>query len=118
MGNRVIECETCQTVCPWNKKHVENPLGTKRTLLFGETVDRLRTLFTLSNLMELSESDYAELITPYRVDIPYRIFRRNVVAALGNSNRPEAVSLLRSALEDSDQEVRDIARFFIKAFRA
>jgi len=41
-----------------------------------------------------------------------------VVAALGTSNRPEAVSLLRSALEGSDQEVRDIARFFINAFRA
>jgi len=85
MGNQIVECEICQLVCPWNRMHLQQPLVTERTRLFQEKVDRLRDLFKLSNLVQMSERDFEEFIGPYRTKIPYRIFRRNVVAALDHS---------------------------------
>lgn len=113
MGNKIVECEICQTVCPWNKKHIETPLMGERTRHFSERIDDLTELFNLSNLLRLSEQDYEDLIGPYRTDIPYRIFRRNVVIALGNSQQADAITLLRSAAEDRDPEVRKVARTYI-----
>lgn len=110
MGNRIIDCEICQSVCPWNKEHLERPLMTMRTRSFNEKMDSLTSLFCLLNLARFSEHDYERFIGPYRAEIPYRIFRRNVVAALGCSNRPEALPFLRAALADSHPEVREIAR--------
>ncbi len=85
LGNKIIECEICQDVCPWNKKHLVNPRTTVRNNLFGERVDSLMDLYKLSNLMKLSETDYKKFIRPFRTAIPFRIFRRNVMVALGNS---------------------------------
>ena len=110
MGNRIIDCEICQSVCPWNKKQLERPLATMRTRSFNERIDSLTSDFYLLNLARLSEHDYEEFIAPYRAEIPYRIFRRNVMAALGCSKQPEALPLLQAAVEDSYPEVREIAR--------
>ena len=55
MGNRIIECEICQSVCPWNKEHLERPLATMRTRSFKERTNSLTNLFYLFNLAGLSE---------------------------------------------------------------
>ncbi len=110
MGNQIIECEICQIVCPWNKKHLNQPLQTKRVRSFGENIDKLSEFFKLSNLFRLSEQDYKEFIRPYRTDVPYRIFRRNVVAALSFSKQPDSILALHAALEDEDPEIRRIAK--------
>jgi hypothetical protein len=81
-----------------------------RTRSFNERIDSLTSLFYLLNLVRLSEHDYEEFIASYRAEIPYRVFRRNVVAALGCSKQPEALPLLQAAVEDSYPEVREIAR--------
>ncbi|NIQ37834.1 MAG: hypothetical protein GTN81_04500 [Proteobacteria bacterium] len=115
MGNRIVDCEICQTACPWNKKHTETPRETERTRLFTKKVDSLGKAFRLLNLARLSERDYKRLIGPYRTDIPYRIFRRNVIAALGHSKKPEVIPLLQSATEDSDPHVRETAKISLKS---
>lgn len=115
MGNQIIECEICQIVCPWNRKNLRQPLQTKRISFFGKDADKLREFFKLSNLFGLSERDYKEFIRPYRTDLSYKVFRRNVVAALSHSNHPQANFLLQSATKDSDPEIQKIASFFISS---
>jgi epoxyqueuosine reductase QueG len=85
-----------------------------RTRLFRERADTLTRLFELFNLTKLGEREYEGLIGSYRTGIPYKIFRRNVVAALGHSNRSDAIPLLESALEATDPEVRKVARVSMK----
>lgn len=114
MGNRVIECEICQAVCPWNRKHVREPLMGERTHRFAERSSEVRELFTLSNLFRLSEPEYEDFIRPYRTDISYLIFRRNVVIALGNSQSPDALPLLRSAARYAYPEVCTAAKAYLE----
>lgn len=109
MGNKVLDCEVCQLVCPWNKKHLEEPLVSERIRLFRQKLNTLNSLFKLSNLAEMTEVDYGEFIGPYRTTIPYSVFRRNVIAALGHSNDRGVIPLVQCALEDSDPEIRDFA---------
>jgi len=94
---------------------LKKPLQTERTRRFTGNVDSLSNFFRLSNLAKLSERDYEGFIGPYRTDIPYPIFRRNVIAALGQSKQPEAIPLLRSAMEESNPEIREIASTSLKA---
>jgi len=86
VGNKVLDCEVCQLVCPWNKRHLEEPLVTERIRLFRQKLITLNSFFKLTNLARMTEAEYDEFIRPYRTTIPYRIFRRNVIAALGHSN--------------------------------
>ena len=87
MGNRILECDICQTVCPWNRKHLERPLATDRGRAFQENAGKLSELLRLSNLIKLSEAEYDDLFGPFRTGVPYQVFRRNVVAALENYRR-------------------------------
>ncbi|NIQ39488.1 MAG: hypothetical protein GTN81_12995 [Proteobacteria bacterium] len=117
MGNRIVDCEICQTACPWNKKHIEKPLPTMRTRQFQERIDSLTKLFKLPSLVKLSAREYEDLNGPLRTDIPYTIFRRNVLVALGQSEQPSAIPLLQTVLEDSDPHVRKMAEISIKALQ-
>ncbi|NIO03693.1 MAG: hypothetical protein GTN74_03500 [Proteobacteria bacterium] len=63
--------------------------------------------------MKLSAREYEDLNGPLRIDIPYSIFRRNVVAALGQSEQPGAIPLLQIVLKDSDPHVRKMAEISI-----
>lgn len=87
MGNRILECDTCQIVCPWNRKHLARPLDTDRGRAFQESAGKLSELLRLSNLIKLSESEYDDLFGPFRTGVPYQVFRRNVAAALENYRR-------------------------------
>lgn len=82
MGNRVADCEICQTACPWNRKHLKNPLVTPRTNSFRENIAARETFFQLTNLSRLSEEDYENRFGQFATDIPYDLFRRNVRLAL------------------------------------
>lgn len=82
MGNRVIDCEICQEACPWNQKHIKNPLNTKLTKSFQQEIDDWEHFFYLPDLVGLSEQRYRERIGHLRIDIPYGIFRRNVLFAM------------------------------------
>jgi len=82
MGNRVMDCEICQDVCPWNTKHLAAPLPTKRATSFQAKIPAWEEFFSFSNLVTLTEQDYHETIGPLNTTIPYTIFRRNVMLAM------------------------------------
>jgi len=80
--NYFFECDICQDVCPWNQKHLNEPLKTE----FGDTFtqkDELLELFRFENLLSMDEDAYNEKILPLLtgVKLPYELFRRNVMLA-------------------------------------
>ena len=78
MGNRVMDCEICQQVCPWNSKHIAYPLVTAMTASFQKDIPTWEGFFALSHLARLSEREYEKRLSPLNTGIPFSIFKRNV----------------------------------------
>ncbi len=80
--NRVIDCEICQQVCPWNTKHIERPLATAMTTSFQREIPAWEDFFALPQLVKLTEREYREALGHLNTGIPYPIFHRNVLMAV------------------------------------
>lgn len=80
--NRVIDCEICQQVCPWNTKHIERPLATAMTTSFQREIPAWEDFFALPQLVKLTEQEYRETLGHLNTGIPYPIFHRNVLMAV------------------------------------
>jgi len=87
MENRVGDCEICQHACPWNKKHLDNPLVTKLTESFQKKIEDWENFFYLPDLVELSEKGYREKLGHLNTGIPYKIFHRNVLIAMERAEK-------------------------------
>lgn len=87
MENRVGDCEICQHACPWNRKHLDNPLVTKLTESFQKKIEDWENFFYLPDLVELSEKGYREKLGHLNTGIPYKIFHRNVLIAMERAKR-------------------------------
>jgi epoxyqueuosine reductase QueG len=79
--NRVMDCEICQQVCPWNTKHVERPLTSAMTTAFRREIPAWEGFFALSQLVKLTEQGYGEALGHLNTGIAYAIFHRNVLMA-------------------------------------
>jgi epoxyqueuosine reductase QueG len=82
MENRVGDCEICQQICPWNKKHLDKPLSTKMTTSFQKKIENWEDFFYLPNLVELTGKGYREIFGHLNTSIPFDVFHRNVLIAL------------------------------------
>lgn len=87
MENRIIDCEICQQACPWNKKHIKNPLTTNMTISFQKMVKDWEKFFYLPDLANLSEKEYKEKLDHLKIDIPFSLFHRNVLIALEKAKK-------------------------------
>jgi len=87
MENRVVDCEICQQACPWNRKHLDNPLGTNMTESFQKKIKDWENFFYLPNLVELSKQGYREMLGHLNTSIPYKIFHRNVMIAMERAKK-------------------------------
>jgi len=87
MNNRIGDCEICQEACPWNRKHINKPLITDMTKKFMRKTKAWEEFFYLPHLAELSEQEYIEKLGHLNTDIPYKIFKRNVLIAMKNADR-------------------------------
>ena len=77
--NYFFECDICQEACPWNKKHLSNPLKTKINDTFTCQKELLE-LFRFDSLLSMDEDTYNKKILPLLtgVNLPYNLFQRNV----------------------------------------
>jgi len=82
MENRIGDCEICQESCPWNRKHLKSSLVTKMTDQFQKKIKDWEDSFYLPNLCRLSENGFKDLFGHLNIDIPYHLFRRNVLIAM------------------------------------
>jgi len=102
IGNRVYGCDICQEVCPWN--------GQKFVQIKREEAFRPRAGVHGAELIELMGMDQAEFSRRFKGSPVKRAKRRgllrNVAVALGNWGAPEAVPVLRAALEDEEPLIR------------
>ncbi len=87
MENRIGDCEICQEACPWNTKHLEHPLVTKMSDYFQKKIRDWGDSFYLPNLCRLSENGYKDMLGQLNTDIPYSLFKRNVLIAMQRAQK-------------------------------
>jgi epoxyqueuosine reductase len=100
MGNRIFGCDDCQEVCPWNRFVVET----------SEPGFHPREGNIQPDLAPLAAISVEEFSKRFRNSPIYRATRdgfvRNVVVALGNSGKNEAIPALEKGLNDTSPLVR------------
>ena len=105
LGNRIYGCDDCLAVCPWNKFAVAA----------RETRYHARDDLLAPPLAELAALDDAAFRARFSGSPIKRIgrarFVRNVLYAIGNSGDPALRGAAQALCEDSDETVRDAARW-------
>lgn len=98
LGTRIHGCDACQTVCPRNRKVLENA---RRKDRFLETI---KEEFDLEKVLLLDSEYYENVLYPimYNYIRDLNLFRRNAAIALGNTGDARHVSALTTALDTVD----------------
>jgi epoxyqueuosine reductase len=103
IGNRIYGCDDCLAVCPWNK--------------FAQTTReaklKAREDLVAPSLTELASLDDAAFRSHFSASPVKRIgrdrFLRNVLIAIGNSERPDFAAAVHPHLTDPSPQVRGAA---------
>jgi epoxyqueuosine reductase len=105
MGRHIFGCDICQDVCPWNRKAptTDEPEFQPREGLVNPA---------LAWLAELSAEEFHEKFrgSPIR-RAKHSGIRRNALIAIGNNGDRRLLSIVESALKDSDPGISEAARW-------
>ena len=103
LGNRIFGCDDCLAVCPWNK-------FASRTREAALLPRAELTAPRLAELAELDDAAFRQLFSKSPVKrLGLARFLRNVLIAIGNSDRPDLAEAARRRLDDPSPLVRAMA---------
>jgi epoxyqueuosine reductase len=103
MGNRIYGCDDCVAVCPWNRFAVTTPHD-------GLLPRAELTAPRLADLAGLDDAGFRSVFAGSPLKRTGRDrFVRNVLIALGNSDRPDLLGAVYPRLDDSAPVVRGAA---------
>jgi len=106
-GNWVFGCDICQQVCPWNREPV-GKLDPVFNALPGLPAPDLISELALTPQGFNHKFKHNPVLRAKR-----RGYLRNVAVALGNSNNPEALPALESALQANEPLIQEHAAWAI-----
>lgn len=99
LGKQVFGCDICQLVCPKNLVRLPENVDCSLETILEPEIDLLEAL-------SLSPEAFKKRFAGTAVMRAKHLgFRRNVIIALGNSGRPEALKALQSAIKTEEDPV-------------
>lgn len=105
IGNRIYGCDDCLAVCPWNKFAVD-----AQEVKYAARQDLIAP--DLAPLALLDDAAFRALFSGSPIKrIGRERFVRNVLYAIGNSEDPALQQVAQELAEDTDETVRDAARW-------
>ena len=108
MGNRIYGCDDCLAACPWNKFAKEA----------SDIRYHARADLMAPNLGELAMLEDSAFRTKFSGSPIKRIgrnrFVRNVLYAIGNSQRPDLIPVAHGLFDDPDPTVADAASWAVQ----
>lgn len=108
VGNWLFGCDVCQEVCPWNRKAAESSVSGFEPRQHGGNVSLVALLE--ANDQALQQQIEGTALT--RAGLSG--LRRNAAVALGNSQNPAALPVLRRLAASDDDTLRETARWAIQ----
>jgi epoxyqueuosine reductase len=108
MGNRIYGCDDCLAACPWNKfaKEASDIRYHARADLMAPDLGELAMLDDAAFRAKFSGSPIKR--------VGRNRFVRNVLYAIGNSQRPDLLPIAQGLIDDSDPTVSDAARWAVQ----
>ncbi len=107
IGNRVVSCDTCLEICPFNARIL------KKIPLSGSNPYE----FDLIVLLNLNEDGFHEKFDKLNWGIDWLTFKRNVIIALGNTGDSTDIKNLLKYQKNSDPVIAETAIWSINQIK-
>ena len=105
MGNRIYGCDDCLAICPWNKFA---QIGQETKLAARADLNSP----SLTELAALGEKTFREKFSGSPIKrIGWLRFLRNVLYAIGNSDRPDMLRHVENYLSHENETIADAAQW-------